>query len=366
MGKIFPKSDDKPSNEHSFTIHKLLHLILKADGLREYVGIMDAVMKEHLQTYKNCKQVNVRDMAKRYLLTLSSNIFLGINDPGKIETLRERLEVIETGIFSIPVNFPGTCLNRSIKASRLMIKELNAIARQRRIDLSGHRSSSRKDFMSVLLLAKDDNGQFFCDEDISSHLVGLLLASYSTMQSTIINIMKHLAELPAIYNFVLREQEEVVDGKKPNDMLTWEDLRMMKYSWNVACEALRISTPGIGSFREAITDFTYEGYTIRRGSKIYWNFDATHKNPKYFHDPDKFDPSRFQGDGPTPYTFVPFGGGPRMCPGNEYARVAILTFLHNMVTHFRWEKLIPDEKTIHYPVPRPAQGLPILLHPHNP
>ncbi|XP_027164256.1 dammarenediol 12-hydroxylase-like [Coffea eugenioides] len=140
----------------------------------------------------------------------------------------------------------------------------------------------------------------------------------------------------------------------------------MKYSWSVASEVLRISTPGFGGFREAITDFTYEGFTVPKGSKIFWTFDATHKNPKYFPDPEKFEPSRFQGNGPAPYAFVPFGGGPRMCPGNEYARVVILVFMHNVVTKFRWEKLIPGENMIYYPAPRPARGLPVILHPNKP
>ncbi|KAL3510817.1 hypothetical protein ACH5RR_030218 [Cinchona calisaya] len=366
IGKIFPKSGDKPANEHSLGLHKLLHLILKADGLREFVGIIDAVMKEHLQAYKSCKQINVSDMSKRYLLTLSSNIFIGINDPAKIETLMKHLQDIEPGVISMPINFPGTALNRAIKAARLIIKDLVATIRQSRIDLSSHGSSSRKDFMSILLSAKDDNDQLFCDDDISCNLAGLVVASYTTLRSTIFSIMKYLAELPEVYDSVLREQQAILDGKEANDMLTWEDLQKMKYSWNVACEVLRISTPGIGGFREAITDFIYEGYTIRKGLKILWTFDATHKNPKYFHDPEKFDPSRFQGEGPAPYTFVPFGKGPRMCPGNEYARVAILTFVHNMVTRYRWEKLNPNEKIIHFPAPMSAQGLPILLHPHNP
>ena len=92
---------------------------------------------------------------------------------------------------------------------------------------------------------------------------------------------------------------------------------------------------------------------------------TTHKNPKYFPDPDKFDPSRFEGSGPALYTFVPFGGGSRMRPGREYARLEILVFMYNVVTRFKLEKLIPDEKVIYQASPVPKDGLPVRLLPHT-
>ncbi|OMO78903.1 Cytochrome P450 [Corchorus olitorius] len=84
---------------------------------------------------------------------------------------------------------------------------------------------------------------------------------------------------------------------------------------------------------------------------------------KVLEDPEKFDPSRFEGNGPAPYTFVPFGGGPRMCPGKEYARLEILTFIHNLVTKFKWDKLNPNEKISYIPSPIPEEGLPIKIQP---
>lgn len=97
---------------------------------------------------------------------------------------------------------------------------------------------------------------------------------------------------------------------------------------------------------------------------MYWSANATLLNPDFFKDPMKFDPSRFEGSGPPPYTFVPFGGGPRMCPGQEYARAEILVFIHHLVKRFRWEKVIADERIVINPVPAPAHGLPIRLFAH--
>nr|GMD57747.1 beta-amyrin 28-oxidase-like [Ipomoea batatas] len=161
------------------------------------------------------------------------------------------------------------------------------------------------------------------------------------------------------------EQMEIAKSKGPNERLSWEDIQKMKYSWNVACEALRLFPPGQGAFREAVTDFTYAGFTIPKGWKTFWCVYSTHKNPKYFSEPEKFDPSRFEGSGPAPFTFVPFGGGPRMCPGKEYARLEVLVFMHNVVTNFKMEKLVPDEKIVFHASPVPVNGLPVRLIPHH-
>lgn len=89
----------------------------------------------------------------------------------------------------------------------------------------------------------------------------------------------------------------------------------------------------------------------------------THTDPSFFPDDQKFDPSRFEGAGPAPYSYVPFGGGPRMCLGKEFARLEILIFLHNIVKKFRWNLLIPDEKIEYKMTPTPEKGLPVSLHP---
>lgn len=64
------------------------------------------------------------------------------------------------------------------------------------------------------------------------------------------------------------EQNEIASPKHDGEFLVWEDLQKMKYSWNVASEAMRLSPPLVGAFREAVQDLKYGDYNIPKGWKV--------------------------------------------------------------------------------------------------
>ncbi|XAR62656.1 hypothetical protein NMG60_11017502 [Bertholletia excelsa] len=365
---VFPKYADNSRQELLAMKHNFMHEILKPEALRHYVPIMDSMARKHLdEDWAPHEQVKVFPLSKKYTFDLACRLFMSIEDPESIKRIFDPFSLIISGMYSVPIALPGTAYSRAIRGGKMFRDALLEVVRQRGKELSEKKDSgANKDFLSRMLLAVDDRNDKLMDEkEIANNLIGFLIASYDTTSSAVSMIFNYLAQLPHVYNEVLREQMEIAKRKAPGELLTWEDTVKMKYSWNVAREALRLAPPAQGSFREAITDFSYAGFTIPRGWKIFWTVYSTHKNSKYFPNPEKFDPSRFDGSGPAPFTYIPFGGGPRMCPGKEYARLQILVLMHNVVTKFQLEKVIPNEKIVFRSSPTPSHGVLVRLHPHE-
>ncbi|QCE12636.1 Cytochrome P450 [Vigna unguiculata] len=368
VNKIFPSSLETNSKVEAKKLRHMLPQFLSAQALQRYIGIMDTVAQRHFALeWENNTSVTVFPLAKRYTFWVACRLFISVDDPMQVEKLLESFNKIAPGIMSVPIDLPGTPFNRAIKASKFIKEKLLKIMRERREELANGTASQTQDILSHMLSSCDENGQYMTENLIADKILGLLIGGHDTASSACTFVVKYLADLPPnIYENVYREQMEIAKSKAPGELLNWEDIQKMKYSWNVACEVMRLAPPLQGAFREAMDDFVFNGFSIPKGWKLYWSASSTHRNPECFAEPEKFDPSRFEGTGPAPYTYVPFGGGPRMCPGKEYARMEILVFMHNLVKRFKWEAIIPDENIFIDPMPVPAKGLPVRLYPHQP
>ncbi|KAH7568259.1 hypothetical protein JRO89_XS07G0267300 [Xanthoceras sorbifolium] len=360
-----PSGVGNSANDEAAKMRSFLPQFLKPDSLKSYIPVMDSVAKEHLQKeWSLCKEVKVFALSKKYTFALGCRLFVSVDDPKYVAKLAEPFAQVMAGLFSLPINLPGTPYNRAVKAGRRIREELKALITSRKMELStednNHNHNSKNpggkmDLLTNMILDGLDA------TEISNKIGGFFIANHDSASAAITFIISYLADYPDVYRKVFQEQMEILKAKGEREYLNWQDVEMMKYSWCMACEVLRLLPPASGTFREAIQDFTYAGYTIPKGWKACWNVYTTHNNPKYFPEPEKFDPSRFEGNGPPPFTFVPFGGGPRMCPGKEYARLQILVFMHNIITKFKWKKLIPDEEIKFIGSPFPAKGLPVSL-----
>lgn len=346
------------------TMRKLLMSFLNPEALKNYLAKMDTVACCHITNHWQGKEdVLVYPTVKLYAFELACCLFASIEDAILVFKLSPQFDEFLKGVISFPINLPGTRFHRAMKAADAIREELKLIIKKRRVDLEEKRASPTQDLLSYLLVTSDSSGRFLTEKEIIDNILLLLFAGHDTSRSVITSVIQYLGRMPHVYEQVLEEQLEISKGKEAGQLLQWEDIQKMKYLWNVASEVMRLSPPVTGSYREALNNFTYAGYTIPKGWKLSWSTSSSHKDPAFFPDPDHFDASRFEGAGPTPFSYAPFGGGPRMCLGQEFARLEILVFMHNIVKRFKWWLLIPNEKFLHDPMLKPSKGLSIRLQP---
>lgn len=382
ISEIFPSIKRSSGNQATpKRLRKLYPQLLNPDSLRNYIGIMDSRTARYFESHwdkeintdENMITTTVYPLVKKQSFSLTCFLLSSMDyqhEPRRIHELYNLFCDVHKGIISLPINFLGTQFNRACKSSKLIRKEMEQVFRQRKIDIQSHSKVPIQDMLSRLItLCEEDSGM---DETfIVDALTGLIFGASASTGDVITLVMKYLADFPDVYNQVLKEQTAVACSKGTGELLNWDDFQKMKYSWNVVREVMRIAAPVPIGFKKASTDFCYDGYLIPKGWKLCLSSAATHKNPDYFPDPEKFDPSRFQGDGPAPYTFIPFGGGPSLCPGKEFVRLVILVFLHHVVRRYKWDRAPPSsdddehEKLVFRPFPRLTKGLPVHIRAHQ-
>ncbi|TXG48758.1 hypothetical protein EZV62_024633 [Acer yangbiense] len=264
--KIFPIL---MKDEHSMMGRKMIFNFLKPEALMRYASVMDSISQKHFEScWEGKQEVVVSPLIKGFAFCVACKVFLSIEDQQHIAKLADPFSALISGLFTIPIDFPGTTFSRAIKASKEIRKGLVAIIKQRKIDLEENKASPTQDILSHILLATDENKEHLSELHIAEYILLLLIAGHDTTSSVMTFVVKYLAELPHIYNEVFQEQMEITKSKKPGELLNWDDIQKMKYSWNVACEVMRLTPPFQGAFREAISDFTFSGFSIPKGWKV--------------------------------------------------------------------------------------------------
>ncbi|KAL2343144.1 hypothetical protein Fmac_004429 [Flemingia macrophylla] len=331
--------------------------ILKPEGLSSYMGSkIGSIMHQHFMSHWEGKtEVKVYPLVKAFSLRLVCQFYLDLDQP-KFAT---ELESMYFGIYSVPVNFPGSTYSRALKAAAAIRKEIQFIIKEK---IDALKKGQVVDGLLAHVVGAEQGGKYVPRLEISNVIMGLMNSTHIPIAITLAFMIKNIGQRPDIYHKIISEHADITKSKGSSTALDWDSILKLKYTWAVAQETMRLYPTAPGAFREAITDITYEGFTIPKGWKIYWSLIGINKNPNYFPEPESFDPSRFEGHFHAPYTWIPFGAGPRSCPGKDCTRFVIINFIHILITKFKWEAIFPDEKISGSLVPVPAEGISIRLH----
>jgi len=164
-----------------------------------------------------------------------------------------------------------------------------------------------------------------------------------------------LAIHPEVQDRLFTELIEVLGARTP----TYEDLRKLTYTRRVIDEVLRLYPPSWLTARRSIGDDEIAGYYIPKGSEIFISPYLTHRHLGFWDDPERFDPDRFSPEqtAQRPHlSYLPFGAGPHMCIGNNFAILAIQVVLSMIARTYRFQLI--GEKIVR---PQPQ----ILLQPDS-
>lgn len=350
------------------SLNFLSHARLRTSLLRE--------VEKHtllvLNSWKENCTFSAQEEAKKYTFNLMAKHIMSL-DPGKPETEQLKKEYITfmKGVVSAPLNLPGTAYRKALQSRSTILKfiELKMEERIKKME-EGCDSMEEDDLLGWVLKHSS-----LSKEQILDLVLSLLFAGHETSSVSIALAIYFLQACPAAVHQLKEEHLEIAEAKKQSGKLelTWDDYKKMDFTQCVISETLRLGNVVRFLHRKAIKDVRYKGYDIPSGWKVLPVIAAVHLDSSLFDQPQEFNPWRWQNSNggsstwpnttTTSSTFMPFGGGPRLCAGSELAKLEMAVFIHHLVLNYHWE-LADTDNAVAFPFVDFPNGLPIRVQHH--
>ena len=215
------------------------------------------------------------------------------------------------------------------------------------------------DLLSMLLAAQDEGGRGMDDQQLLDECKNLIMAGHETTSNTLSWTWLLLSQHPEIEAKLQEELGRVLNGRTP----TAADLAQLPYANMAIKEAMRLYPPVWSVGRVAAQDTEIGGYFVPKGTDLQMSQWVTHRDPRWFENPEEFRPERWE-DGLEKripkYAYFPFGGGPRICIGNNFALMEAPLILATVAQKYKVrvleEPVLEPSLTL-----RPKHGLRVRL-----
>jgi cytochrome P450 len=222
------------------------------------------------------------------------------------------------------------------------------------------------DLLGMLLKARDpETGSAMTPEQVRDEVITILIAGHETVASALTWSWYLLAKHPAQWEQMHAEGKRVLGDEPP----TTGDLADIPYTGQVFSEALRLYPPAWLITRKSIEADRIDNIDIQPGALIILSPYTIHRHPEFWQNPQEFNPERFsqgQEKSRPRFAYIPFGGGPRLCIGDQFAMIEAQLIMAMVTQRFRLE-LLPHRPVEADPLVtiRPKHGLPMKVVPLN-
>jgi cytochrome P450 len=219
------------------------------------------------------------------------------------------------------------------------------------------------DLLGMLLKGRDLQTRLpLSSQQLRNEVITLLIAGHETVASALTWSWYLLANNPDARRRLQAEVEEVLENRLPAST----DLPRLKYTYQVFAEALRLYPPAWLITRRAVQADQLGPFTLPAGSLVIISPYTIHRHPAFWENPELFNPDRFVEDNESKrqrFAYIPFGGGPRLCIGSNFALIEAQLILAVVIQRYQLDLLPgsivqPDALvTI-----RPRGGLPMRIY----
>lgn len=365
LSSLFGKGLLTSDGPHWVKQRKLMQPAFHADRIHAYGKVMAELGEKMLDGWRDGETRDIHEEMMHVTMEIVVRTLFGSNVvPEDVAAVGEAFSVAVEQIairFKRPVRIPDWIpLPSNVKFNRA-VRELDRLVQG---FIRARRASPERpdDLLSMLVDAKDEHGEPMSDRQVRDEAVTLFLAGHQTTALTLAWTMYLLAEHPEVEAKLHAEIDAVLQGRPPAP----DDVRRLPYTERVLQESMRLYPAAYGFGREAVEDCQIGGYRIPAGSTIQVFSWIVHRDPRWYRDPERFDPDRWEGDFAKTipaFAYIPFGGGPRRCIGNSFSMMEAVMLVAAVARRFSL-RLVPGHPV--EPLPsitlRPKYGLKMTLH----
>lgn len=321
-------------------LHRRMRRVVQPAFHRERIAGYAQTMADYAQAWRPPDgRFDMHAEMMELTLRIASKTLFGVDAGAQADRVGAALHEVVTifpdvlgplGAIKRRLPFPATLRFR--KARRILDEIVLDLIAQRRASGADDRSA-----LSMLLASRDEEtDQGLSDAQVRDEVMTLFVAGHETTANALTWTWYLLARHPAVAG---RLRDELA-----RDLQT-------PYLDAVLNETLRLYPPAWILGRDAVREVDVQGWRIRKGATVFVSQLVMHRSPRYFTEPERFDPDRWLPAPELPqFAYFPFGGGARKCLGDQFAWSEARIELAHLVRQWRFELDPPQQRVTPDPI----------------